>query len=162
MKANKYIGIFLLILLALPVQALAHKVVVFAYAENGKIFVEAGFGSKRPCKQAPVTVTAVEDESPVHQGITNDDGKYSFDLPQSVDQDLLVRVDAGQGHAGQWKLSREKLVQAAPDPTKAPDNPFNQDGQSWRLGLGILIIFLACFGYRWFKGNPSDKWRKKQ
>ena len=137
--------------------ALAHKVVVFAYAEQGQIFVESGFGSKRPCKQSRVVVFRADAGDLVHEGQTNDQGKYQFDIPSGLDQALRVRVEAGPGHAGEWLLALDHISSALP--ASPQENPLDAPTEPWRIGLGIFIIFALCFCYRWFKGNPMDKYR---
>ena len=148
---------FLGVILVAPTPSLAHKVVAFAHVENGVIHVEAGFGSKHPCKGARVSALGLGDGKMVHQGVTDDQGKYAFALPAPITQGLEIRVEASPGHAGQWILDVDALT--SPQGMELSANPVEEGIAPWRMGLGIFIIFCACFAFRWFKGNPSERWR---
>ncbi len=141
--------------LVVPSPSLAHKVVAFAQVENGMIQVEAGFGAKHPCKGARVLAMGLEDGEILHQGVTNDQGKYAFALATPITQGLKIQVEASPGHAGQWILDLDKLTGS--QLVEETANPVEKGIAPWRMGLGILIIFCACFAFRWFKGNPLER-----
>ncbi len=99
----------ILILLTLPFHPMSHKVIVFDWVENGMINVEAGFGSKRPAQKC--TVKAYNsDEKIVYQGITDEQGLLSFPIPESAPSDLVLKLEAGTGHAGQWTIPENELI----------------------------------------------------
>lgn len=106
----KQILIFVLILIMMPASyAVAHKVIIFAWIEDGMIHTESSFGSKRKAKESAITVID-EKGSIVHQGITDQEGKYSFKIPEKIDSDLILKLDAGTAHQAQWKISKNELV----------------------------------------------------
>jgi nickel transport protein len=110
MKINK-IYIIALILLITPFNnALAHKVIVFAWVDDGMIFSEAKFASKRKVKNSPIIVID-EKAIIVHKGMTDDEGKYSFKIPENIDSDLIVKIKAGEGHQGQWQINKNEILQ---------------------------------------------------
>ena len=93
--------------------ALAHKIIVFAWVEQGRIHVEGSFGSDRPAKNCAIKVTGLNGVL-VHQGITDAEGMYSFALPETLDSDLVIEMNAGPGHLGHWTIPKDEL---GDDPT---------------------------------------------
>ena len=95
-----------------PIRADAHKVVVFGWVEDGRIHVEAGFGSGRPAKNCKVDILDPAG-SKAASGRTDMSGKFSCDLPGHAACDLTIRLDAGTGHLGQWVIKKEEWMKPA-------------------------------------------------
>lgn len=128
--------------------ALAHKVIVFAWVEQGRIHIEGSFGSDRPAKKCVITVTNPEGIL-IHQGITDGQGLYSFSLPDKMDSDLIVGLSAGTGHTGSWTISENELV-AKPSPENlekkmAEKQLIEKDPSLVRIAGGIAVIFGLAF-----------------
>jgi len=141
--------------LLLPGICLAHKVIVFAWVEQGQVHVEGSFGSKRMARNS--AVTALDNQGRVvNQGRTNSKGGYTFPLPE-VAGDLLIRLDAGTGHQATWTVPEAELKAA--DIKKAPNAAMEkkaalEKGPSWiRIALGIGIIFILAFVTARFKAK---------
>ena len=91
----------LLTVLCFASQALAHRLSVFAYEEQGNLQVESFFSGNRPSRNCPVTLTAPGSTKVLAQGKTNDAGKATFPLP-AKGGDVQVTVNCGDGHRGEW------------------------------------------------------------
>lgn len=153
MKIHFLFAWILILLTGLVGNALAHKVVVFSWVEANAVHVQAGFGSDRPAINAQVTVKTPGGKV-VFQGVTSDKGLCSFPLSRPADSELIVEVDAGTGHRGQWTLSREEIRQALEtspaylDETQARRDELNKGPSLLKILLGIGIIFLLALGVK--------------
>ena len=124
------LAVFLLLAVGLvSTPALAHRVLVFAYAEGGSIYVEGKFVPNTPVRQGKVLVLDQKTEKVLLTGKTNDQGKFSFKIPaQAAAQkmDLKIVVEAAMGHQGEWLLKAKsylpgvKAASAAPAPASPP------------------------------------------
>lgn len=93
-------------ILAYAPSALAHKMNVFAYAEGGKVFVEAYFADGKPVADGKVTVFSSGGEK-LFEGTTGKDGKTVFPVPAK--DDLKIEVDGSLGHKGAFTLKKDEL-----------------------------------------------------
>lgn len=103
--------------LLLPATALAHKVNVFAYAENGVVHTESYFNDGTPCQGSRIVVYG-EGGEVVAQGTTDAQGMLSF--PVDRPQDLRIVLEASMGHKNETRLSAAEIggadTPAAPTP----------------------------------------------
>ncbi|MES9996036.1 hypothetical protein [Desulfovibrio aminophilus] len=109
---------------ALP--ALAHKVNIFAYAENGAIHTESSFGGKRAVNQGVVEVRDTATGAVLLSGTTDDVGKWSFPIPAEFREKrpgLTLVVKAGEGHQGQWEMKPEDYLESVPGVATAAAQP---------------------------------------
>jgi nickel transport protein len=93
--------------------ALAHRVRVFAFEQDGTIITEAKFNSGRPAKEAAIIVKHGEGERVLLTGTTDDQGSFSFLVPDEAKNnrlDLKIILDAGGGHQGSWLLKAEDYL----------------------------------------------------
>lgn len=113
MKRSSY---RILVFFALPLSLLfvifggtcwAHKVQVFAYTDQGKIYAEAYFADGSPVQQGVVTVYDGEGKE-LGRCVTNKDGMCNLDMPNNVTL-LKVVIDAGMGHKGEYVLKGDEL-----------------------------------------------------
>lgn len=95
--------------------AFAHRLNIFAWLENDTIMVDCNFGAGHPAKNADVTVYDDTTKKAIVTGKTGDNGYYSFRVPEVVRQGhgLLIDVNAGQGHRGDWTMDASELYAAA-------------------------------------------------
>lgn len=155
----KNILILALILTVIPAShAIAHKVIIFAWVEDGMIYTESSFGSKRKAKDCAITVVD-ENNRVVHTGRTDRDGNHAFKIPEDIDSDLILKLEAGTGHKGQWRLSKEELV-SVPLPVDIQaamkeKETLEQNPSAFKIIGGIGIIFLLALGVRFLKRKPS-------
>ena len=153
----KPITIVFFFLIFMPVGfAHAHKVIIFAWVENGVVFSESSFGSKREAKNCKVTVVNEKGDQ-VHTGITDENGNFSFKIAETMDSDLTLNLDAGQGHKAYWKIPVEelKIVPSKDDIKKTMKikQQLEKKPSVYKLLLGIGIIFLLGFVLKIFKKN---------
>ncbi len=87
-------------------QVLAHKVNLFAYAEDGEVYVEGYFVDGKKAQNSKVEVYSPAGEL-LLEGITNDEGQYRFPVPQQ--SDLKIVVDAGMGHQSEFIMMADEL-----------------------------------------------------
>lgn len=104
--------VLFVLLLGAPQWAQAHKVICNAWYEAGLLTVEAAFGDGSAASAARVTV--LEAGHTVLEGTADAQGVFQAPLPAALQgrtPDLLVVVDAGQGHRAEYALSGQDLAQ---------------------------------------------------
>ena len=151
----KQILILFIILILMPAGfAHAHKVIIFAWVEDGMIFSESHFGSKREAKNCSIRVMNGKGLL-VHEGKTDNQGKYFFKIPENIDSGLVLHLDAGTGHKAYWKISKnelninpsnEDIKNAMETKAKLEENP-----SVYKIITGIGIIFLLAMVLKFFK-----------
>ncbi len=134
--------------------ALAHKIIVFAWVEQGQIHIEGSFGSNRPAKNCVIQVKNTKGIL-VHQGTTDTQGLYSFKLPKHPGSDLIITLAAGPGHSGQWTIPENELAQN-PTPENlerkmAEKESLEKSPSLARIAAGIGVIFGLAFVAAWVK-----------
>ncbi|MGB8991187.1 MAG: hypothetical protein WCD80_03945 [Desulfobaccales bacterium] len=104
--------------------ALAHRVLVYAYAEGGTIHTESKFVPDTPVRLGKILVQDQKTGQVLLTGQTDDLGKFSFKIPAAAaaqKMDLLIVVEAAMGHRGQWLLKADSyLTGATPGKAAAP------------------------------------------
>lgn len=100
--------------LALPADALAHRVNIFAWLEGENIVVECGFNRAAPVRGGLVTVYDAGDGKELLQGRTNDRGVFVFAVPEPVrvGHGLRIEVNAGEGHVNDWTMTAHEINEA--------------------------------------------------
>jgi hypothetical protein len=88
-------------------QAFAHAAIVWAYAENDRVFVEAFFANGTKIQNTKVVVVD-ENEKVLLEGQTDKDGKFNYRPTTNKKQTVLVI--AGESHLGDFELSEEDLA----------------------------------------------------
>ena len=107
-----------LVLLSLPPAVWAHRLNVFAFVDGGEIQVESSFSRGNPARQGKVEVSDGATNVAVVTGVTGEDGIFRFPMPDGVrsrGHDLIVRVNAGEGHQGEWRIPAAELGRPAVD-----------------------------------------------
>ncbi|HAY20604.1 MAG TPA: hypothetical protein DCY27_00215 [Desulfobacterales bacterium] len=107
--------------------ALAHRVLIYAYAEGDTIYTESKFVPDSPVRQGKILVMDKKTGSTLLTGQTDDQGKFAFKIPPEAiaeKLDLGIVVDAGMGHQGEWLLKAGSYLAgvqpaAASEPTPA-------------------------------------------
>jgi nickel transport protein len=115
----------LLVLCVWSTPALAHRVLVFAYAEGDTIFTESKFIPNDPVRHGKILVQDAKTGQTLLTGTTDEAGKFSFKIPaQAAAQkmDLKIVAEAAMGHRGEWLLKAANYLggaQAASTPAPA-------------------------------------------
>ena len=136
----------------------AHRVIIFAWVEDGMIYTESSFGSKRKARDCAITV--LNDKGMViHKGQTDGQGNYSFKIPENIDSDLILKLEAGTGHQAQWKIPKDELVTKASEqdiPSAMKEKEKLEKSPSiLKIITGIVIIFLLAMGVKFLKRKTS-------
>jgi nickel transport protein len=129
-------GVLVILALGLfATSAWAHRMLVFAYAEGDTIQVESKFVPDTPVHQGRVQVLDSKTGQVLVRGQTDDQGRFSFQIPpkaKSEHLDLKIVVESTMGHRGEWLLkaasyltgaSMGKAVEPAPAAAAAPKAP---------------------------------------
>lgn len=83
--------------------ALAHKIRIFAWETgDGTISTEAKFSGGRPAQKSPVKVIDTKTGHQVAGGETNEEGIFTFPIPNNTSGNLQIIVDTGDGHKNTW------------------------------------------------------------
>ncbi|MEM9228071.1 MAG: hypothetical protein AAGB10_00540 [Pseudomonadota bacterium] len=102
----KRIAVCLALLSAVP--ALAHQLVVYAYADAGEVVVEARFSNGNPAKQGEIRLLNAEALVLVKAPL-EDDGETRLAVPDGADGGLTVEVETDAGHSDYWILTPSDL-----------------------------------------------------
>ena len=116
----------------------AHKIRVFAWEEEGIIKTETQFsgGSGRAAKKVGITVISEQDKQELLSGTTDDQGLYSFPIPEAAIKNrynLEIIAISGDGHKNSWHLSAADYLQmeenevSQPPPVLLPAVPKQPD-----------------------------------
>jgi nickel transport protein len=97
--------------------ALAHRVNVFAWVEGGAIRCESSFSSGNPARDTKVTVTSAANGALLGTGITDAKGRCALPITPEMrasKADLVIEVQAGEGHRNVWTMPAEEYLSAPP------------------------------------------------
>ncbi len=103
-RTVRLLAVLLLLLGGSP--AWAHKVNLFAYAEEGKVYTESYFSDGKKVIGGEIEVVDAAGNS-LLTGKTDDKGLFAFPLAQK--QTLTITVDAGMGHRNSFVLKQEEM-----------------------------------------------------
>jgi nickel transport protein len=116
--------LLILVIGAFTTPALAHRVLIFAYAEGDTIHTESKFIPNNPVRQGKILVLDHKTGKELLTGKTDDQGKFSFKIPPAAvaqKLDLEIVVEAAMGHRGTWLLKADSYLPGAkPGKTAAP------------------------------------------
>lgn len=86
--------------------ALAHKVNIFAYVEEGKIYTESYFPDGAPVENGKIRVYDGQGNL-LLEGITDKMGLFNFVVPKVAD--LTIVIEASMGHRNSFKLKKAEV-----------------------------------------------------
>jgi nickel transport protein len=101
----------------LPLTVNAHKLRIFAWAEGEIIYGETAFSGNRKPKNAQITVQDAASHAILLTTQTDEHGIFSFTVPQKAINnhlDLLLIVNAGEGHRGEWPMTAAEYLTLTP------------------------------------------------
>jgi nickel transport protein len=103
-----YISVLIIAFVLLPQgYALAHKVNIFVYAEDEKVWVEGYFADGKKAKKSAVLVYD-ENGVVIQKGKTDNLGTFSF--KPIMKTDLRVVLQTGTGHQAEYTLHASELT----------------------------------------------------
>jgi nickel transport protein len=165
MRTRRISGIIYLFLLIVlfPVNSYAHRVFIFAWAENGKIYTESKFSSNKFVNKGKIIVKD-EKGNILLNGITTDNGKFVFKIPEKIKPFLKadsksylnIILEAGMGHKGEWKIGFDEIYPAIKGGNtkaiaeKREEKEIKQPSFI-NVSAGILIIFAFFISIAYFK-----------
>jgi nickel transport protein len=88
------------------VSAQAHKVNIFAYVEDGKIYTESYFPDGKPVEGGGIEILDSGNQK-VAEGVTDKDGKCVIPVPKK--DDLTIVINASMGHKNSYLLKKSEL-----------------------------------------------------
>jgi len=86
--------------------AFAHKVNIFAYAENGTVYTESYFPDGKAVQAGTIEVYDSQGQK-LLEGKTDQEGKFSFPVPKK--DDLKIVIIASMGHRNEYVLKKDEL-----------------------------------------------------
>ena len=112
----------------LPLTANAHKLRIFAWPEADIIYGETAFSGDRKPKNAEITVQDAASHTVLLSTRTDEQGKFSFKVPRKAvveHLDLLLVVNAGEGHRGEWPMPAAEYLNlsSTPNTTGVTESP---------------------------------------
>jgi len=89
----------------------AHKVNIYAYAEDGMVHSESYFVDGTKCKNSLLEVFDKKDGTKLLEGKTDEEGKFSFKIPKVTSLKLVLH--ASMGHQADFTLGEDEVREAA-------------------------------------------------
>jgi len=147
-KIKVILPLFLIFFFINEIPAFAHKVIVFAWVENGVVYTESSFNGGFKVHEGKIKVFDGEGKL-VTSGITDDKGRFSFKVPDNINTDLIVKLDAAEGHQAHWKIHRKELVKGdSPvelEKAMKKKKEMEKDPSFLSIITGLAIIFTLAF-----------------
>jgi len=103
-----------------PTSALAHKVSLFAWVEEDTVYTLSKFSGGKKVNKGRLVVYG-PDGNKLLEGVTNDQGKFAFKVPQK--SDLRLELIAGSGHKSHWRVPLEEITGGPAHGTSADTGP---------------------------------------
>lgn len=104
--------LLLLTLLCPSTSALAHRVHLFAYVQQGEIVVDSRFSKSKPVQQGRIEIFEASSGKLLLHGESDAQGISRFTIPPELlakPVDLRLVLKAGEGHQTQWLLPAGEL-----------------------------------------------------
>ncbi len=96
----------------------AHRVFIYAYAQDGRIYTESGFGKDRPVVKGTVEIRNAKTGELLLSCEPDVAGKCDFAIPRAAREgrmDLAFTVFAGEGHQGGWRMAADEYLPPVQD-----------------------------------------------
>jgi len=88
----------------------AHKVNIYAYAEDGMVHSESYFVDGTKCKNSLLEVFDKKDGTKLIEGKTDEKGKFSFKIPKVTSLKLVLH--ASMGHQADFTIGEDEVREA--------------------------------------------------
>jgi nickel transport protein len=92
--------------IAISSTALAHKVNIFAYVDNGVVYTESYFPDGRAVENGAIEVHDSQGHK-LLEGVSDKEGLFSFKVPKK--DDLTIVINASMGHKNNFILKKEEI-----------------------------------------------------
>ena len=97
-----------LIIIMMDVSVFAHKVNIFAYVEEDKVYTESYFNDGKKCIDSKIEVFDNQGNK-LLEGLTDKEGEFSFEVP-SEDGDLKIVLTVSMGHRAEYSISADEIM----------------------------------------------------
>jgi nickel transport protein len=104
----------LFLILIIPFVASAHRVILFAWVENNRVFTQSKFSAGKVVKQGSVSVYSPTGDL-LLTGKTDRNGRWDFPLPG--ERSIKLVLNAGSGHRAEWELPIQQTHSTPPSTT---------------------------------------------
>jgi len=111
---------FLICAFCIVQDADAHKVNIYAYAEDGMIHSESYFVDGTKCKNSLIEVLDKKTGARLLEGKTDEDGKFSFKIPSVTSLKLVLH--ASMGHQNEYTLGEDEVRESMGDKQPPKEN----------------------------------------
>lgn len=95
-------------LFVFPIELLAHKVNIYAYADGEMVYAEGYFADGSRCKNCAIEVYDKNTGKILIEGKADENGKLSFKSPKADSLKLVLK--AGTGHQSSYYLSLKETI----------------------------------------------------
>ncbi|GMT48264.1 MAG: hypothetical protein IEMM0007_1830 [bacterium] len=102
--------VILLFLILTSSTVFAHKVSIYAYAEDGMVFAEGYFSDGTRTRNSLIEVFDAKTGKKLLEGKTDNGGKFSFKIPKATSLKLVLH--ASMGHRNDYTLSAKEVTEA--------------------------------------------------
>jgi hypothetical protein len=142
--ANPIFYLFLVVcLLFVRIESVdAHRVNLFAWVEGDTVHVESKFSSGKKVKAGKISVADPKGNELV-KGTTNENGEFSFKIPQK--SDLKIALLAGTGHRAEWTITASEI--RMPAAGEKPDLKKDNTIKGSIIGIGCIFGLTALVAY---------------
>ncbi|WP_035042774.1 hypothetical protein [Desulfovibrio sp. X2] len=126
------LALTLLLLLALPHSAQAHRVNVFAVVEGGSVVVDCYYSRGEKVHAGKVEVYDAATGEKYLDGVTNDEGGFTFPVPRAAraaGHDLRIVLSAGEGHRAESVVTAKEYGAAEGGTASASMQPEAPEAQ---------------------------------
>ena len=101
-----YVLTFMSVLFFYSSAAYGHKVYIFAWTEGDMIHTESYFGGNKKVQDGTIKVFNTEGKELV-SGKTNENGEYSFKIPEIAD--LRIVLESSMGHGAEYLFKKSEF-----------------------------------------------------
>jgi len=126
---------FLICAFCIVQEAHAHKVNIYAYAEDGMIHSESYFVDGTKCKNSHIEVLDEKTGIRLLEGKTDENGKFSFKIPKVTSIKLVLH--ASMGHQNEYTLSKDEVRESMGD--KQPQKDVKKTEKSFSKPAELSI-----------------------
>jgi nickel transport protein len=126
-----------LMLLALPDAARAHRAYLFAWDEDGLVCSESYYSKTARIADAELVVRDADGRE-LLRGRSDREGRFCFARPNNAE--LLLSVDTGQGHRGEFRLS----AKTSPPPRREQEPGLREIMGGLGSIAGLAALFAWC------------------
>lgn len=165
MIANRMyrLSVLLFAVFFVPAVCHAHKVYVFAYVENGTVFTESGFSGNKPVTDGKLIVKDQKGNT-ILTGRPDEEGMFSFAVPNDLETGLEIILEAGTGHKGTWTVKQEE-IQGGKKSKSSKESAVDRKNEEMKnpgilnIAAGIVLIFASFFALSYIrkKRNKGNK-----